>query len=130
MRKPEDCAADQFEDEELKRPSPARNPSELRGLVLLGRIRLARAHSVPLVYGVERAVVRHVAAQRSDGDAARLDGRVVRPVLARRAEVLFADPVVSLAARVYVLRDNRARVLDALTRDAHARGLSHGDVYV
>src|ERR1044071_6596711 len=130
MRKLEDCAADQFEDEELKRPSPGDKPLEPRGLILLRVLRLGGAHAVPEVQRVERAVVRHVAAQGGDGDVARLDGRVVRAVLRRRGEVLLAYPVVSLAARVYVLGDDGARVLDSLPRDAYAARRRGGDVYV
>lgn len=50
MRKLEDCAADQFEDEELKRPSLDARPSEPRDAVVFAALlRLARAHSVPKV---------------------------------------------------------------------------------
>ena len=49
MRKLEDCAADQFEDEELKRPSPARKNSETRGLILLRVFGRDDAHAVPEV---------------------------------------------------------------------------------
>jgi hypothetical protein len=49
MRKLEDCAADQFEDEELKRPSPAERPLEPRRLILLGVEGRADAHAVPEV---------------------------------------------------------------------------------
>jgi hypothetical protein len=51
MRKLKDCAADQFEDEELKRPSPGARallePGEAVAFAAL--LRLAGAHSVPEV---------------------------------------------------------------------------------
>src|SRR5215212_4341819 len=125
MRKPADCAADQFEDEELKDNLPpnartSRPSAELGRLVEPLALELFGAQAVPSVERVERVVVRHVAAQGRDRDAARLDGRVVRPVLAARAVILLADPVVSLAARVYVLGDDGASLLDALPRHLHA----------
>jgi hypothetical protein len=49
MRKLEDCAADQFEDEELKRTSPARTPLQARRLILLGVFSRYDAHAVPEV---------------------------------------------------------------------------------
>src|SRR5438045_9560449 len=110
MRKPRDCAAGLFEDKELRNSLPYQSaiynsrPSLPRaeasaapgGLILFGIPDLLAAEVVPGRERVERVVVRHVAAQRRDGDAARLDRRVVRPVLARGGEVFFADPVVGL----------------------------------
>jgi hypothetical protein len=50
MRKLEDCAADQFEDEVLKRPFPGARPLEPRDAVAFAApLRLADSHTVPEV---------------------------------------------------------------------------------
>src|SRR4051812_6194206 len=72
---------------------------------------LARADVVPGLDGGQRAVVCHVAPERRDGDVAVLYGLVVCAVGRVPGEVLLADPVVGLAARVYVLADDGASVL-------------------
>ncbi len=66
----------------------------------------------------ERAVIRHVAPHRRDGNKPLLDSVVIGAILTLRAVHLFADPVVSLAARVSVFGDNRARAFDSLPRDS------------
>src|ERR1043165_2679469 len=156
MRKPADCSAGLFEDKELRdslpccpqsenqktRPAltklrgaggakpPASGSVASGGLILFGAVDLLAAGVVPGRERVERVVVRHVAAQGRHRDAAGLDRRVVRPVLARRGEVFLADPVVGFAAWVYVLGDDGGRVLYPLARDAPAAHLARRDVDV
>src|SRR5918911_1555851 len=85
---------------------------------------------VPRVNRCERTMIRHVAFERCDGDTSLFDGLVICAVVGAFAEILFADPEIGFAARVYVLADDRARLLDALPCDADALDLCARDVDV
>ncbi len=107
-------------------------PSDLpsRRLILTLALDFRGADLVPRVERDQRVVVGHVAPHRRDGDVTALDGIVVRPLLGRLRVILFADPVVSLAAWVNVLANDGPRVFDALPRDTRAAYLPARDVDV
>src|SRR2546423_8876777 len=90
----------------------------------------ACAYVVPSIQRGERLVIRHVAAQRCDGDIALLYGAVIRAVLRARIEILFADPEIWFAARVYMLCNYRTRVFDTLPCNAHSFNFAGRNIYV
>src|SRR5437763_3255419 len=73
-------------------------------------------------------MVRHVALERGDGDVAFLYGLIISAFGRVPCKIFFADPVVRLAARVYVLADDGARVLQSLPRDFYAFDLTARNV--
>src|ERR1041385_6876308 len=65
-------------------------------------------------------MIGHVALQRCYRNIAVFDRAIIRSVLCVGTKVLLSDPELWLAARIDVLSDNRARVLNSLTRDLDA----------
>src|SRR5205807_2012790 len=75
-------------------------------------------------------MIGHVALQRRYRNIAIFDRAIISSVLCVRTKVLLSDPEIWLAARIDVLCDNRARVLDSLTRDLDALDLAYWHVDV
>src|ERR1044071_340146 len=90
----------------------------------------ARGDVIPGFDCRQRTVIRHVAFERSDGNEALLYGLIIRAIGGGRSKILLADPVVRFAARVSVLADDGARVLQALPGDAHAFNLTTRNIDV
>src|SRR5947209_7715072 len=62
-------------------------------------------------------MIGHVALQRRYRNIAIFDRAIISSVLCVGTKVLLSDPEIRLAARIDVLSDNRARVLNSLTGD-------------
>src|SRR2546421_12649334 len=75
-------------------------------------------------------MIGHVALQRRYRNIAILDRAIISSVLCVGTKVLLSDPEIWLAARIDVLSDNRACVLNSLTRDLDALDLAQWHVDV
>src|ERR1044071_7188686 len=88
------------------------------------------AQVIPGTDGRQRAVIGHVALQRSDGNVTLLDGSIIGAVLGVRSEVLFTDPEVRLAARIDMFGNHGASILNSLPRYLDAFDLSLRNIHV